>query len=97
MTLIEIKPHRWGWKVFEGPGVEPVFPEKDQAINCARWVIRSWPMNVWLFFNQPVKWAVFAFGLNRTLAMLKTITRSVVEVGAALKIEMEICPIVEPS
>jgi hypothetical protein len=25
MTLIEIKPHRWGWKVFEAPGVEPVF------------------------------------------------------------------------
>jgi hypothetical protein len=22
MTLIEIKPHRWGWKVFEAPGVE---------------------------------------------------------------------------
>ncbi len=25
MTLIEIKPHRWGWKVLEAPGVEPVF------------------------------------------------------------------------
>jgi hypothetical protein len=35
MTLIEIRPHRWGWKVFEAPGVEPVFPEKDQAINYA--------------------------------------------------------------
>jgi hypothetical protein len=35
-TIIEIKPHRWGWKVFEGPGVEPVFPEKDQAINYAQ-------------------------------------------------------------
>ena len=31
MTIIEIKPHRWGWKVFEVPGVEPVFPEKRQA------------------------------------------------------------------
>jgi hypothetical protein len=28
MTLIEIRPHRWGWKVFESPGIEPVFPEK---------------------------------------------------------------------
>jgi hypothetical protein len=28
MTLIEIKPHDWGWKVFEAPGVEPVFPGK---------------------------------------------------------------------
>jgi hypothetical protein len=33
MTLIEIRPHRRGWKVFEAPGVEPVFPEKRQAIN----------------------------------------------------------------
>ena len=33
MTVIQIKPHRWGWKVFEAPGVEPVFPEKDQAIT----------------------------------------------------------------
>jgi hypothetical protein len=32
MTVIEIKPQRWGWKVFEAPSVEPVFPEKRQAI-----------------------------------------------------------------
>jgi hypothetical protein len=36
MTVIEIKPHRWGWKVFEAPGVEPVFPEKNQAIDYAQ-------------------------------------------------------------
>jgi hypothetical protein len=35
MTLIEIRPHRWGWKVFEAPGVEPVFPDKNQAISYA--------------------------------------------------------------
>ena len=35
MTVIEIKPHRWGWKVFEAPGVEPVFPQKRQAIGYA--------------------------------------------------------------
>ena len=35
MIVIEIKPHRNGWKVFEAPGVEPVFPEKAQAINYA--------------------------------------------------------------
>jgi hypothetical protein len=35
MTVIEIKPHPWGWKVFEGPGVEPVFPQKRQAIDYA--------------------------------------------------------------
>jgi hypothetical protein len=36
MTVIEIKSHRWGWKVFEAPGVEPVFPEKRQAIDYAQ-------------------------------------------------------------
>ncbi len=36
MTLIEIRPHRWGWKVFEAPGVEPVFPDKDDAIDNAQ-------------------------------------------------------------
>jgi hypothetical protein len=35
MTLIEIRPHCNGWKVFEAPGVEPVFLEKNQATNCA--------------------------------------------------------------
>ena len=35
MTVIEIRPHRWGWKALEAPGVEPVFPIKDQAIDYA--------------------------------------------------------------
>ena len=35
MTVIEIRPYRNGWKVFEAPRVEPVFPEKAQAINYA--------------------------------------------------------------
>jgi hypothetical protein len=35
MTVIEVKPHRWGWRVFEAPGVEPVFVEKRQAIDYA--------------------------------------------------------------
>jgi hypothetical protein len=35
MTVIEIKPHRWGCKVFEAPGVEPVFLKKRQAIDYA--------------------------------------------------------------
>ena len=40
MTLIEIKPHRWGWKAFEAPGVEPVFPTKDDAICYAQARVR---------------------------------------------------------
>ena len=36
MTLIEITPHGRGWKVFEAYGVEPFFPEKDQAVNYAQ-------------------------------------------------------------
>jgi hypothetical protein len=33
MTVIEIRPHRWGWKALEAQGVEPVFSKKDQAID----------------------------------------------------------------
>jgi hypothetical protein len=36
MTLIEIRPRRWGWEVFEAPGVQPVFPKKEQAIDYAQ-------------------------------------------------------------
>jgi hypothetical protein len=36
MTLIEIRPYRNAWKVFEAPGVEPVFLAKDQAISYAQ-------------------------------------------------------------
>jgi hypothetical protein len=36
MTVIEIRPHRCGWKAFESPVVEPVFLKKDQAIDYAQ-------------------------------------------------------------
>jgi hypothetical protein len=36
MMVIEIRPHRWGWKAFESSGVEPVFAKKDQAIDYAQ-------------------------------------------------------------
>jgi hypothetical protein len=36
MTVIEIRPHRWGWKAFESFGVEPVFPKKDRAVDYAQ-------------------------------------------------------------
>jgi len=35
MTVIEIRSDRRGWKVFEAPGVEPVFLSEAQAINYA--------------------------------------------------------------
>ena len=35
MTVIEIRPHRWGWTVFEAPGVEPVFLDQEQANDYA--------------------------------------------------------------
>ena len=40
MTVIEIRPHRWGWKVFEAQGVESVFPGKRQAMSYAEG--RAW-------------------------------------------------------
>jgi hypothetical protein len=36
MTLIETRPHHWRWKVFEGLGAEPVFPQKIHAIDYAQ-------------------------------------------------------------
>ena len=39
VKIIEVKPARGGWKVFEIPGVEPVFVGPDsqrQAIDYAR-------------------------------------------------------------
>ena len=34
MTVFEIRPHRWGWKVFEAPGVEPAFPGDASVIGA---------------------------------------------------------------
>jgi hypothetical protein len=36
MTVIEVKPYRNGWEVFEAPGVQPVFLDKDDAIDYAQ-------------------------------------------------------------
>jgi hypothetical protein len=36
MTVIKIRPRKWGWEVFEAPGVQPVFPQKHHAIAYAR-------------------------------------------------------------
>ena len=34
-TIIEIRPHFGGWKVFEAKGIEPYFSEREQAIHYA--------------------------------------------------------------
>jgi len=36
MTVIEIRPHHWGWKASEALGVEAVFSKKDQALDYAQ-------------------------------------------------------------
>lgn len=46
MTVIEIKPHRCGWKAIEGPGVEPVFPSKEGAISYEKERFRSGEIRV---------------------------------------------------
>jgi hypothetical protein len=35
MTIIEIRPFRNGWQVYEAPGVQPMFLSKKQAIDYA--------------------------------------------------------------
>jgi hypothetical protein len=37
MTIIEIRPFRNGWQVYEAPGVQPVFLDQEQAIDYATW------------------------------------------------------------
>ncbi|MEY2489048.1 MAG: hypothetical protein QOC70_990 [Verrucomicrobiota bacterium] len=34
-TIIEIRPHFGGWKVFAEQGLEPYFSEREQAIHYA--------------------------------------------------------------
>jgi len=40
VTIIEIRPFRNGWSVFEAPGVEPVFLDQEDAISYAEG--RAW-------------------------------------------------------
>ena len=65
MTVIEIRPYRNGWKLFEAPGVEPVFLGKDQAINYAenRATFRSGETRLdWLrHFLIPLPALIFQF------------------------------------
>jgi len=35
MIIIEIRPFRNGWQVYEAAGVQPVFLNQEQAINYA--------------------------------------------------------------
>jgi hypothetical protein len=35
-TIIEIRPFRNGWQVYEGTGVQPVFLTKEQAMSYAQ-------------------------------------------------------------
>jgi hypothetical protein len=36
VTIIEIRPYRNGWQVYESAGVEPVFLSQEQAIDYAK-------------------------------------------------------------
>jgi hypothetical protein len=40
-TIIDIKPYRGGWKVFEGPGVEPFYDDQALALRYADFRARS--------------------------------------------------------
>jgi hypothetical protein len=67
-TIIDIKPWRNGWNVFECPGVEPVFLAKDQALSYAkgRASFRSGEIRV-LNSDGKVEEAVFFSEVERKL------------------------------
>lgn len=39
--IIEVKPHGSLWKVLEAPGVEPIFPDRQEAMLYATERIRG--------------------------------------------------------
>jgi len=42
MTIIELRPLPGGrWRVFESPGVEPVFPDREGALSYAQSRMRA--------------------------------------------------------
>jgi len=40
VTIIEIRPFRNGWQVYESAGVQPVFLDQEDAVDCA--TNRAW-------------------------------------------------------
>ena len=76
ITLIEVKPRKWGWCLFESPSVEPVFLQKDQAIGYAETRARllAW-VSLRLRLYSPVN-----LGLFITICTMYVI-KSIVEEG----------------
>jgi hypothetical protein len=61
VTIIEIRPYRNGWQVYEAPGVQPVFLSKEQAID---YVIPGVSCN-WEWHTHPCGiFADFAAGMT---------------------------------
>jgi hypothetical protein len=89
MTVIEIRPHPWGWKAFEAPGVEPVFPQKDQAID--------YPQNRACFRSGEVRISMFRLIANTvpTAFHLFVIAESCSAVGGWVLLETSKVPSVD--
>jgi hypothetical protein len=51
VTIIEIKPFRNGWQVYESAGVQPVFLDQQDAINYAT-VARAFALARFAFWIQ---------------------------------------------
>jgi len=68
MTVIEVKPRKWGWCVFESSGVEPVFLQKDQEIGYAETRARLRTGEIRIFDSTGKVERVIAFDdVNRRL------------------------------
>jgi len=68
VNIIEIRPYRNGWQVYEAPGVEPVFLQKDQAIGYAETRARLRTGEIRIFDSTGKLERVIAFDdANRTL------------------------------
>ena len=54
MTLIEVRPHHRGWKVFEAPGVAPVFQRNARQSITLSVVRVSVPVK-FVFWTLPAR------------------------------------------
>ena len=62
MNIIELRPQTHGrWKVFEAPGVEPVFPDRDGALSYASSRMRSRSGEVRIISSAGTIEEVFSF------------------------------------
>jgi hypothetical protein len=85
MTVIEIRPFRNGWQVYESAGVQPVFLDQEQAIDYAknRACFRSCEIRVLDSTDTVERTIAFSEGEERWRKICSTFARVLILCGCA--------------